>query len=295
VSPKVHSRTAEITAAIRAGHLLYDKPILFEDPYALALTSSMWRAVCRVRFLHRLIVGRLLGALRPVHGWILVRDLLTEQKLKDFASAGQRQFVLLGAGFDSTALRRPPWLADVHIVEVDHPATQAVKLARIARIARLADVPRLDKFETIALDFEQENLVSGLERSALNAGLPTLFAWQGVIYYLSETAIRETLQSISQLACAGSELIFDFLLPDDTLAADDSRVKGLAGVVTARMGERYISFHTAASITALLERVDFEILEIALDHDLQARHFAGRNDDLSAMRGFGIVHARKRG
>ncbi len=35
-----HSRTAEITAAIRAGHYLYDDPLVFSDPYALALTSG---------------------------------------------------------------------------------------------------------------------------------------------------------------------------------------------------------------------------------------------------------------
>ena len=289
---QAHSRTAEATAAIRAGHLLYDAPVLFEDPFALQLTSPLWRTVCRHRWLHWLVVRQLFGALRPVHGWILVRDLLTDLTLQRFVESGGGQFVILGAGFDSTALRRPPWLESVQIIEVDHPATQAVKLARIGRLAGRS----LERdFSAIATDFESESLKDTLIRSVFDRARPALFAWQGVIYYLSERAIVDTLTSISLLAANGSELLFDFLLPDHALARSDAQVKSFARLFTARMGERYISFHTPGSITALLEQTGFEVIKIFLDEELQATYFAGRSDGLSAMRGFGIAHARKAG
>ena len=99
-----HSRTAEATAAIRACHLRHDHPVLFADPYAQALTSPVWRRVCDSRVLHWLLVRVLLRGLRPVHGWILVRDHLTERCLERFVAAGNRQFVLLGRAVDADAL-----------------------------------------------------------------------------------------------------------------------------------------------------------------------------------------------
>ncbi|MEQ8660751.1 MAG: SAM-dependent methyltransferase [Gammaproteobacteria bacterium] len=288
--PSSHSRTAEATAAIRASHLHHDHPVLFADPYALALTSPLWRMVCRSRFLHRVVVRGLLRGLRPVHGWILVRDHLTERCLERFAAAGHRQFVLLGAGFDTTALRRPAWLDGVRIIEVDHPATQRVKLARIRA---LADARLARDFEAVAIDFEHESLVDGLARTRFESAQPALFAWQGVIYYLTAAAIAETLGHIAALAAPGSELLFDFLLPGHTLAQGQGRVQAFARRFTARLGERYISFHTPAEITTLLDRAGFEVVDIHLDEALEATYLADRADGLTAMRGFGIAHARK--
>ena len=285
-----HSRTAEATAAIRAGHYLYDRPVIFADPYALNLTSPMWRAICSHPMLYWSIVRGLFGKLRPVHGWILVRDQVTEEKLKAFVAAGEVQYVLLGAGFDSIALRRPPWLEGVHIIEVDHPATQTVKLERIAHIA----ASRVDTaFEAVPIDFERQSLVDGLAGSSFDTTKKTFFAWLGVIYYLSDAAIAETLAGIAAISPPGSELILDFLLPEHELARGTGNVRSLTHRVTSRMGETYISFHTPESLAALFERAGFALVDLMSDRELEARFCAGRADDLSVMRGFGIAHARR--
>jgi methyltransferase (TIGR00027 family) len=158
-----HSRTAEATAAIRAGHLLYDAPHVFVDPFALDLTSPVWRTVCRYPLLYWPIVRSLFARLRPVHGWILVRDQVTVELLQAFVRCGGDQYILLGAGFDSIALRRPTWLAGVRVIEVDHPATQAVKLARVARLTGGAGTRA---FEAVGIDFERETLSDALARSS---------------------------------------------------------------------------------------------------------------------------------
>ena len=89
-----HSRTAEATAAIRACHLRYDSPLVFADPYAAQLTSPWWRTVASNPVLYWSIVRGLLGPLRPVHGWILVRDQLTVDDLRVFVANGGRQYVV---------------------------------------------------------------------------------------------------------------------------------------------------------------------------------------------------------
>lgn len=285
-----HSRTAEATAAIRACHLRYDTPLVFADPYAAQLTSPLWRVVAGNPLLYWPIVRGLLGALRPVHGWILVRDQLTVDELEAFVARGGRQYVLLGAGFDSIALRRPAWLHGVNIIEVDHPATQAVKLARMA--ASGARLPLAD-FEAVPVDFERQNLSEGLARSSFDASAPSFFAWQGVIYYLTASAIADTLQHIAALSAPGSELVFDFLLPGFALQQGRGHVLSLTRAVTAHMGERYISYHTPDDLGRMLSAVGFELVDVQRDVDLEARYCADRNDGLSVMHGFGIARARR--
>lgn len=291
--PSSHSRTAEATAAIRASHLLYDSPHIFADPYAVDLTSRLWRTVCRHPLLHRAVVRGLLARLRPVHGWILVRDQVTEERLRAFvAERSPAQYLLLGAGFDSVVLRRPPWLVGTRIIEVDHPATQAVKLARLAAIAGRS---RFADFDAVAIDFEHERLGEGLGRSHYAAQVRTFCAWQGVIYYLSATAIRATLADIAAITPPGSELIFDYLLPEYALANGSGRTLSLARLVTARMGESYVSFHTPEAIHALLTESGFEVVELLSDTALERTYCGARRDGLSVMRGFGIAHARRVG
>jgi len=286
-----HSRTAEATAAIRACHLRYDAPLVFSDPYAAQLTSPLWRAVAGSPLLYWPIVRGLLGALRPVHGWILVRDQLTVDDLEAFVANGGRQYVLLGAGFDSIALRRPAWLHGVKIIEVDHPATQAVKLARVA--ASGVHLPLAD-FEAVPVDFEREHLGDGLARSSFDARQKSFFAWQGVIYYLTANAIVDTLRHIAAASAPGSELMFDFLLPGFALQQGRGHVLSLTRAVTARMGERYISYHTPEQLEALLSAVGFDLIDIQRDVQLEKRYCADRCDGLSVMHGFGIARARKR-
>ena len=64
--------------------------------------------------------------------------------------------------------------------------------------------------------------------------------------------------------------------------------------MTARMGERYISYHTPEQLQTLLEAVGFELIEVQRDHQLEARYCADRRDNLSVMHGFGIARARRR-
>ncbi len=290
-----HSRSAEATAAIRASHLLYDNPHIFVDPYAVELTSTLWRTVCRNRLLHWAVVRGLLGQLRPVHGWILVRDQITQDRLHDFVDRGFDQYVLLGAGFDSIALRRPSWLRQTHIIEIDHPATQSVKLARVAAIAATSE---LGNFEAVAMDFEHDRLTTTLDRSRYSRARPAFFAWQGVIYYLTDAAIRDTLSAIAEVAAPGSELMFDYLLPEHASGAASSTagnsVLALARLFTSRMGEHYISYHTPAAIETLLEQHGFDVVKLFSDSQLAATYCGKRGDGLSVMPGFGIALARRR-
>ena len=235
-----HSRTAEVTAAIRASHFLYDEPQLFSDPFAIDLTSPSWRLICQNRILHWLIIRKKFGLLRPVHGWILARSFIAESRLMEFVEGGGKQYVQVGAGFDSMSLRNPPWLSNVKLFELDHPDTQSLKWERINKnnycIAK--------NLELVPVDLEQESIATSLARSSFDRNTLTFFSWLGVVYYLSETTITTTLQSIAASAKTGSEVVFDYLVPEEYVDSKHREVYVSTRAYTAKLGEPYISFHS---------------------------------------------------
>ncbi len=156
------SRTAEFVAAVRAAHRLYDRPLLFEDSFAIQLTSARWRIICKNRLLHWLVMKKILGALRPLHGQILARSRYAEDHLDEAFSAGVRQYVLIGAGLDSFALRRQDVISSLKVYELDHPATQRAKRERLAQLR----IPMPTNLEFVPVDLERETIAQALARSS---------------------------------------------------------------------------------------------------------------------------------
>lgn len=125
------SRMAEAAAAVRAVHHLHEGAVIFDDPYALQLTSRGWRMLAKSRLFYWVGVRKVLNVLRPVHGQVLARSRYMEEQLQEVIAVGIRQYVILGAGLDSFAWRQPELAARVRVYELDHPGTQAVKRSRI--------------------------------------------------------------------------------------------------------------------------------------------------------------------
>src|SRR5262249_14937980 len=62
----------------------------------------------------------------------------------------------------------------------------------------------------VACDFEQQDFVDCLRRAGFDASQRALLIWEGVVYYLTEPAIRATLQRIASGCEPTSRLIFDY-------------------------------------------------------------------------------------
>lgn len=285
----LHSRTADITAAIRASHFLYDEPKVFVDPFAVELTSPTWRLICRNRLLHWLVIKRGLGHLRPVHGWILTRSILAEELLREFVSNSGRQYVQIGAGFDSISLRRPDWINDVKLFELDHPATQAVKHKRIGTLRN----SNSKYVEYLSVDLEIDDVGTQLHSSSYTAVIPAFFSWMGVIYYLTRDSALKTLRSITRSAASGTELVFDFLKPTEEVADSDRDVYKHTGNLTKRLGEPYESFHTRESISSLATDADFEVVQMFDAEEIAARYAGNCRASIPVMSGWGLAHFRK--
>jgi methyltransferase (TIGR00027 family) len=116
------------------------------------------------------------------------------------------QFVVLGAGFDTRALRLKgnPEYASVCSFEIDTPPTMAFKCERLARAG-------IDSSGVtyISADFEKDDWLTLLINAGFNPAQPALFIWEGVVPYLDQAAVKDMLQKIAGTA-KGSILAFDY-------------------------------------------------------------------------------------
>jgi methyltransferase (TIGR00027 family) len=128
-------------------------------------------------------------------------DSVVEQYLPNMT-----QFVILGAGFDTRALRLKgtPKYAAVRSFEIDTPPTLAFKRERLARAG-------IDPTGVtfIPADFEKEDWLTRLVSAGFTPSQPALFIWEGVVPYLDQEAVKDTLRKIASTA-KGSIVAFDY-------------------------------------------------------------------------------------
>ena len=271
------SKTADVTAAVRGGHLLYDSyPPVFSDPYALRLTSAKWRTVARAPALRWLVVNKLMGRLRSVHGEMLARARFAEDMLERAVKKGVQQYVIVGAGLDSFALRRRDLANDLTVFELDHPATQDAKRARLKRLGER--VPRNVVF--VPVDFEQETVGDALARSFFDPVSPAFFSFLGVTYYLSREAVFATLRAIAAVAAAGSEIVLDYCVPPETLPPGEQDDLRHVRAFVARRGEPWVSFFDPEAFVLEMEALGYEVIADLTPEEQERLYFSGRVDDL---------------
>ena len=81
-----------------------------------------------------------LRRLRPAVLGTLIRARYAEQALETAVRAGITQYVIIGAGMDSFALRRSDLMPRLQVFEIDRPAMQEIKQERLRRAG--LDIPR---------------------------------------------------------------------------------------------------------------------------------------------------------
>jgi methyltransferase (TIGR00027 family) len=219
--PAEASRTAFITAFIRAFHSVNENPKVFDDWMAAQLLTAE-----EYSFFEEMYYRRTLKDLTEVPAFhaprrsvittamragaaagILSRARFAEESLEKAVAAGVRQYVLLGAGLDTFALRRADLISKIRVIEVDHPATQAIKRQRLAAMG--FSLPPSLHF--VAVDFSAEDLPCALSRSCYDFEIPAFFSWLGVTYYLEREHLFHVLRRLGETAAPQSLIAFDYM------------------------------------------------------------------------------------
>jgi methyltransferase (TIGR00027 family) len=205
-----------------------------------------------------------------------VEDLVAEQ-----AELGVGQYVILGAGLDTFAQRRPELASRLQVFEVDQPGPQAWKRRRLAELGFA--LPEWLRF--VPVDFEGggswwEQLVA----AGFDPARPAVVVSTGVTLYLSKDANAATLRQIAELA-PGSTLVMTFLLPSELIDAVLRPGFEAAEKGARAAGTPFISFYTPDDMTALALRAGFRDARHVSAAALNDRYFAGRTDGLGTARG----------
>ena len=275
MSDRNASRTALGTAYMRAAHQLLDAPPrILEDPLAVTLLGPA--AAQRINATADSYQTPERCALRA---HTVLRSRFAEDRLAAAIRRGVTQYIVLGAGFDTFALRQPVWAQSLRILEIDHAGTQATKRAQLAA-AGLA-LPANAHFVTI--DFEHESLGDGLLRYQVALNEPTFFSWLGVTMYLKEDAIDAVLRSVAAFP-AGSEIVLTFAsLPGNARSPFDQRA--------ASLGEPWVSYFESGALEAKLRSTGFSDVEFLSPEEAEERYFRQRPQDLPVPTHTNIVGA----
>lgn len=202
-----HSRTATTAAAPRA--LESQKPEdsrICYDPFAQKFLSPSFTLFGETR-VPKLLANWMYNRILPgFFGYIVARTRHIDEILIQCIKNGLEQLVILGAGFDSRAYRFKQLEIKTKVFEVDHPATQQIKIKKLKEI--FDSLPKHVFF--VPINFAEQHLNKRLIESGFESNINTLFIWEGVTYYLTPEEIDITLSSVVDNSQSGSSIIFDY-------------------------------------------------------------------------------------
>jgi methyltransferase (TIGR00027 family) len=184
--------------------------------------------------------------------------------------------VILGAGLDTFAQRKPEIASRMMVFEVDQAGPQAWKRQRLVECG----YGNPDWLRFVPIDFEAGgSWWDGLLSSGFDRAKPALVASTGVSMYLTQAAITATLRQVAALA-PGSTLAMSFLLPIEMSEPALRPAKELAAKGAAARGTPFISFFRPEEMLDLARACGFKIVQHVSAADITARYFTGRSDGL---------------
>lgn len=198
-----------------------------------------------------------------------IDDLVSEQ-----ADHGVRQYVILGAGLDTFAQRRPDVASRLRIFEVDQPAPQAWKRQRLVELGY--GIP--DWLRLVPVDFEAGgSWWEQIKAAGFQASQPAVVASTGVSMYLTKDAIEATLRQVAALV-PGSTFAMTFLLPLDLMDPEIRPGFEMAQKGARASGTPFLSFFTPSEMLAFAREAGFKEVQHVSPAALTKRYFTGRAD-----------------
>jgi methyltransferase (TIGR00027 family) len=217
---------------------------------------------------------------RPFRASIVARARFVEDLVEAHIRGGITQYVILGAGLDTFAQRKPQLCASLQVFEIDQPQQQAWKRQRLVDL----DFGIPPFLHLVPVDFEaQESWWDKLCAAHFKPELPAIVASTGVSMYLSKEAVAATLRQLAALK-SGSTFAMTFMLP---IELTDPEIR--FGVEKAAQGAKasgtpWLSFFTPDEILSMARDAGFRKVEHVSALALAQRYFQNRTDGLRPPR-----------
>lgn len=286
------SRTAQYMALFRAlEHRRPARKRLFTDPYAINFLDSQLKFVSRLsvipfaqQIIANIIQQKLPGALASG----IARTKYIDDLLLQTVQHGVQQVIILGAGFDTRALRLP-FLKQLPVIEIDHPNTAALKTSTLRALP--GQLPANIRY--LQIDFNTQSLEALLQEHQVDVNIPTTIIWEGVTNYLTQEAIDHTF-SILEKFIHGSYVIFTYvhkqvLEQPDTFFGATKLLKDLEDIE-----ERWTFGFDPEDLSSYLNQFNYTLLEDAGAADYREKYIPERVSLLKGYEFYRLAFAKKK-
>ncbi len=203
----------------------------------------------------------------------LGRAAWAETTLRQAVCDGAKQYVVVAAGYDTFAYRRPAWAKDLRVFELDSPFMSADKQKRVREA--IGDTPRYATY--VPIDLAKEPVLEKLRAlEAFDENTPTFFSLLGIAYYLSKENFGALIQGISTIARLGGAVAFDY--PDEHTYTELTGERAKKQAMMARgAGEAMLAGYSMGEMEALLCECGFEAAEHLTPGEITERYFSEYN------------------
>ena len=245
-------RSAEIAAAVRAlGAAEADPAVRNPDRFARAFLSFGYRLLTAPPL--ATVARRTLARRGPGLYWFATaRSKHVDRVLEAALAEGLAQLVIVGAGYDSRAIRFAERLQNTRVFEIDLPPVVTMKTRRASRVqAPTAAVTRL------ALDLDAEGFEAALMAQGLDPLRQTLVICEAVSMFLREETVARLLRFVATSTGPGSAIVFDGFDAEHG-GAEVAHVRAQA----ARIGTPIRFTRRAADVGALIARAGLVLRSI---------------------------------
>ena len=267
------------TALWRAMHLLADAPphILVDDiGLRLAAPEGQWR--------QRPDMG--LHFTRRVRASVVAQSRLAEDAVEENYHKGVRQYVLIGAGFDTFAQRRLAEMTDLQVFEVDEADVQAWKRQRLQETDSIVS----ERLHFVSAKVCEGEWLKPLLQAGFNRSQPAVVAVLGLGLFLGQEAVGMLLKQVAGLA-QGSQLLLSYLLPPDGVAPVDKAMWQVFNKSTRHNDMPEFSFFPADALRLQAQEAGFQSVQTVTAEELTKRYFGDRCDRLQPTSGAEVLLA----
>ncbi len=262
------SMTARISAFSRAFHYENNNEKIFADKLAKKLLSDgeydqiAESMVKGISFFNPRFKGTEEEALR----WIVDNQLsptpigraaFAEKALENAVRIGAKQYLILAAGYDSFAYRRPQWASNIKVFEIDHPITAKDKRRRL----ETAGIELPNNLYFVDADFNEDNWIKALTACRyFDQNEISFCSILGLSYYLSKQSFHGLVHMIASVVPKGSSIVFDY--QDENTFTDRAGERTKKQLMLAgEAKEKILSGYSYAEIENMLTHSAFLIYE----------------------------------
>lgn len=215
----------------------------------VALTRSIW--------FRRLVFAMQRFVIPGILPHYALRKRFIEDVVRGALGEGFEQVVVLGAGFDTLAMRLAEEFPGRRFYEIDHPATQAAK-----RGALTAGSQGGSNFVLAATDLAAAELEAELAAlPGFDPDAATVFVAEGLLMYLPEASVAQLLSSVARYGRI--RIVFTAMAFDESGAPGFRQGSRFVKEWLRRRGEPFLWGMRSEAMAEFLERASLSLVDLA--------------------------------